>query len=245
MIPKGKEWYKLMKKIVTVLLALLIISTLACPVFAAENQFVPSISYKDGPELDQAQMKDEKTTDCVVITSIQSAKDKTTDITQEARDLLLEVYAKLKDGSMKLPLDNEKYVIRELVDISFKAEKCVNTDHIHEEELNKPEVTITLDLDLGVNKFTEVVGLSYNDGAWNELVSVTNNGDGTLTVVMDHFCPTVFCVSTDEVTNNPQAMPPKTGDAVGQNLTMYIVIMVASLAAIVAIVVIHRKASRK
>ena len=86
---------------------------------------------------------------------------------------------------------------------------------------------------------------SYNDGEWNELVSVTNNGDGTLTVVMDHFCPTVFCVSTDEVTNNPQAMPPKTGDAVGQNLTLYIVVMVASLAAIVAIVVIRRKASRK
>lgn len=245
MVPKGKEWYKLMRKIITVLLALLILSTLACPVFAAENQFVPSISYKDGPELDQAEMKGEKNTDCIVITSIQSAKDKATDITQEARDLLLEVYAQLKDGSMKLPLDNEKYVIRELVDISFKQTKCVNTDHVHAEELNKPEVTITLQLDMGVNKYTEVVGFSYNDGEWNELVSVTNNGDGTLTVVMDHFCPTVFCVSTDEVTNNPQAMPPKTGDAVGQNLTLYIAVMVASLAAIVAIVVIRRKDSRK
>lgn len=230
-----------MRKIVTVLMALLILSTLACPAFAAENQFVPSISYKDGPVLKQAEQKEEKNTSCVVITSIQGAKDKSTDITQEARDLLLEVYAKLKDGSMKLPLDNEKYVIRELVDISFKKTDCVDTDHIHEEELNQPEVTITLDLDLGIGKYTDVKVLSYNDGTWSEVVSVTNNGDGTLTIVMEHFCPVAFCVETDVVTNNPEAVPPKTGDPVGRNLTLWIVVMIASLAAIVAIVVFQRK----
>ena len=234
-----------MRKIVTVLMALLIISTLACPVFAAENQFMPSVSYKDGPELEKAEQKGKENTDCVVITSIQNAKNKSTDITQEARDLLLDVFSQLQKGSMKLPLNNGKYVIRELVDISFKQADCVNTDHVHEEELNKPEVTITLELDLGVNKYTEVRAFSYNDGAWNEVVSVENNGDGTLTVVMDHFCPVAFCVSTDEVTNNPQAMPPKTGDAVGQNLTLYIAVMVVSLAAIVAIVIIRRKGGRK
>ena len=55
--PLRKEWYELMRKIVTVLIALLVISSLACPVWAAENQFMPSVSYKDGPELEKAEQK--------------------------------------------------------------------------------------------------------------------------------------------------------------------------------------------
>ena len=113
-----------MKKIISLVLVLVVCLSLACPAFAAETTFVPSISYKDGPDADSAKLKDENVGSCLVITSITEAKNKATDITQEDRDLLLDVYDQLKTGAMKLPLENNKYVIRELVDVNFKANAC-------------------------------------------------------------------------------------------------------------------------
>ena len=49
MVPKGKEWYRLMRKIASFFLALLIVSSLASPVFAQKTEFVPSITYKGKP----------------------------------------------------------------------------------------------------------------------------------------------------------------------------------------------------
>ena len=108
-----------MKKIIALILALVLILAVAAPAFAAST-FVPSISYKDGPEIEDAEMNGENVGDCIVITSIQQAKDKSTDIYQEDRDLLLEVYEKLNSGEMKLPIE-EDHVIRELLDVSFKV----------------------------------------------------------------------------------------------------------------------------
>ena len=40
----------------------------------------------------------------------------------------------------------------------------------------------------------EVAVFSYVDGEWIEAVSVTNNGDGTVTVVFEDICPVAFAV---------------------------------------------------
>ena len=69
-----------------VLLALLLLAVLAMPAFAAENEFVPSITYKDGPEIEKAQQEKEDVTPCLVVTSIIQAKNKDTDIHQEDRN---------------------------------------------------------------------------------------------------------------------------------------------------------------
>lgn len=225
-----------MKKFISLVLVLVLCLSLACPAFAAETTFVPSISYKDGPDADNAELKDENVGGCLVITSITEAKNKSTDITQDDRDLLLYVYDQLKSGDMKLPLENDEYVIRELVDVNFKEMACVNPGHQHEEVLEETEESITIVFNLGVAKDTNVVVMKYHEGAWENIKSVVNNGDGTVTCVFDHFCPVVFCVEADAAD-----VPAQTGDAVGQNLMLWVVLMVASLAAVVVLLARRRK----
>ena len=229
-----------MKRIVSVLTVMLLCAALVCPAAAAE--FVPSISYKDSPDAiiaEQGEKEElpggEDVTDCIVVTSITGAKEKTTDISQEARDLLLDVYKQLSDGTMKLPLEG-RYVIRELVDVSHKLNACVGNEHIHKPEHDKPGICVSVKFNLGIGKGTDLQVLTYHDGQWAPAESVTINGDGTVTCVFEHFCPVVFCVDT--------LTPPQTGDAMAADLTLWIVLLLASLAAMAALVVYRRKAAR-
>ena len=224
-----------MKKIVALILALVLCLSVAAPAFAA-GTFVPSVSYKDGPEIEDAEMNGKDVGDCIVITSIQQAKDKTTDIYQEDRDLLLEVYEKLNSGEMKLPIEKD-HVIRELVDVSFKVTTCVeNPEHNHREELLKPGVTMAITFDLGVARDANVIVMSYYEGAWENVVSVTNNGDGTVTCVFEHFCPVAFAVEKEEADG-----PAQTGDLLGQDLMLWVLLMVVSMAGIVGLNIYRRK----
>lgn len=220
-----------MRKIMSLIVALLLFVGLVCPVLAAESVFVPSISYKDGPEIEDAQQNGEDVTDCLVVTTITGAREKTTDIYQEDRDLLLDVYKKLDNGSMKLPVE-EEYVIRELVDVSWKKTSCVEAEHGHKQWLSQENTTVSVTFDLGVNKSTEVVVMVYLDGKWVAAESVVNNGDGTVTVVFEDICPVAFCVK-----RSTQVQPPKTGDPAAQNLPVYLVALVVSAVALVALLI--------
>lgn len=228
-----------MRRIVCLSIALLVCFSLACPALAAEDPFVPSISYKDGPELEDALLDGEDVGGCLVVTSILGAKNKSTDIYQEDRDLLLEVYEKLSDGSMKLPLENDEYVIRELVDVSFQKTACVEAAHGHKEALAQAGTTVTVTFDLGVSKNTEVVVMAFVDGEWAPIESVKNNGDGSVTGVFEDICPVAFCVEEAADT-----AAPRTGDEIGRQLPLWIALMAASLAAIVILLIIHRKNKR-
>lgn len=228
-----------MRRILCLLCVLLVSLTFVCPVFAAADTFVPSISYKDGPEIEAAQLNGENVAGCVVVSSIKDAKEKSTDISQEDRDLLLDVYKRLSDGTMKLPLDNSDYVIRELVDVSFEKNGCVEPDHSHKEWLAKEDTTITVKFDLGVSKSTEVTVMTYVGGEWIPAESVKNNGDGTVTCVFEDLCPVAFCVDADA-----EDAPVKTGDAVGRNLILWIVLMAVSLGGIVVLMVLRRRNAR-
>lgn len=115
-----------MRKTISLLSAMILCLGMALTVFGTE--FVPSITYKPTPGLGEATLviplhpqetrpeggpveeKEEvHVSGCIVITSITQAEEKTTDITQEDRDLLLDVYAKLSDGSMDLFSIPEEY----------------------------------------------------------------------------------------------------------------------------------------
>ncbi|MBQ2785770.1 MAG: hypothetical protein IJF02_04650 [Oscillospiraceae bacterium] len=50
---------------------------------------------------------------------------------------MLDVYKKLSDGTMTLPLE-EDYVIRELADLSFKASACRGEKRGRKEKLAEP-----------------------------------------------------------------------------------------------------------
>ena len=65
-----------MRRIACLLLALMMCVMVAMPAMAADDTFVPSISYKDGPDVEDATMGDEDVTGCIVVTSLKEAKEK-------------------------------------------------------------------------------------------------------------------------------------------------------------------------
>ena len=220
-----------MKKLIVFAMVLMLCATMVLPVCAQE--FVPSITYKDGVDVAEATMDGQSVSGCVEVTSIKEANDKTTDITQAARDLLLEVYNKLTDGSMKLPLEGD-YVIVELVDISFAHNACEeNAEHDHVNCLNQDNTTITVKLD-NMNGNHELRAFTYNDGQWTEIKNVVNNGDGTVTCEFEHFCPVAFCVEGDALEQGPA-----TGDS--SNLILWVGIMLAAAAGLVTVLTFNRR----
>lgn len=227
-----------MRRVICLIAVLAMCAALACPVAAATDTFVPSISYKDSPEIVDAEMNEEDVTGCLVVSSIKECEDKTTDIYQEDRDLLLEVYEKLSDGSMELPLEDD-YVIRELVDVSFLKTDCVEVPHGHKEWLAEGNTDITVQFDLGVKKTTEVIVMVYIGGEWIRVEDVVNNGDGTITCVFDDICPVAFCVE-----DGAEIEPPKTGDAAGRSLILWAVLMVASMGGVVVLLAGRRRFAR-
>ena len=224
-----------MKRVVSVIVVLLMCAALAIPAFAA-GSFVPSISYKDGAEIVKAEQNGENVTNCVVVTSLKEAKEQTTDILQEDRDLLWEVYEKLSSNAMELPLENERYVVRELVDVSFTKTGCVEVPHGHKQWLAEENTTIEIIFDLGIKENVKLEVLVFLDGKWSAVNSAVNNGDGTVTCVLEDLCPVAFCVEPQS-----ELDPPKTGDAIGQGLVRWTVILVISAAAVVVLMINRRK----
>ena len=221
-----------MRKIICLLCVLVLCVGLACPVFAAQNTFVPSITSKDTPDIDDAQMGEDKGSDCLEVSSIDDARvagDKATEDQQE----LLDLYAKLENGSMKLPLDGS-FVIRDLISVTFDQVGCIDPSHGHEEWLAEPGNCIDLTFDLGVSRGTDVQVLVYKDGQWTPAEKVVNNGDGTVTCTLEDLGTIAFCVE------NAKDIP-KTGD---NGVILWVAIMAACAAAAVAVLLVSRK-SRK
>lgn len=120
-----------MKRIVALLLMLTLCISLASPVYAAGNDFVPSITYKGKPEIvpvvpedggeddkviigvvrDKVESPDDKEgfrsyihEGCLVITPVAEAETSKA-IPRESADELLYVYKELSEGRMKLPYE--------------------------------------------------------------------------------------------------------------------------------------------
>lgn len=223
-----------MKKMICLLAALVLCFMAVSPAYAAEDDFVPSITYKDGPEIVDSDLNGLNIDECLIVTTIQQAKDKTTNIPQETRDLLLEVYEKLMNDTMKLPID-EDYVVVHLVDVSWTYECVDEEDHGHKEWLDEEGNILELTFDLGISASSDVTVYLYEDGEWVQLVS-KNNEDGTLTAIFETKCPVAFVMNPKD-----QVSPPPTGDlAMGQILT-WGALMAASAAVLVFVLVMRRK----
>jgi len=204
-----------MKKVLCIITALVICIAMAAPVMA--DEFVPSITYKDAPEVSDAVMNNQDVGGSLIITSIIGAENKTTEITQAERDLLLDVYDKLEKGVVDLPIQGE-FVIRDLVDISFPT--------------HDGKTLVKLTFNLGVAATEEIVALQYKNNEWKPVKTV-NNGDGTVTCEFTHFCPVAFAVKASE--------SPKTGDAVGQSLGIWMGVLAVSAVAVVLVIANRRK----
>ncbi|MBR5020074.1 MAG: LPXTG cell wall anchor domain-containing protein [Oscillospiraceae bacterium] len=221
-----------MRKVICMILAAVLCMGLACPVFAdADNPFVPSVGYKDGPEITDA----EPHGDCLVVTTVNEAQNQSTDIYQEDRDLLLEVHEALATDEMELPIEGD-YVVRDLVDVSWKKTTCVEPGHGHKEWLKEDDTQIRVTFDLGVEAGLEIIVLVYVDGEWVPARSVKNNGDGTVTVVFDDICPVAFCVKRNDIYD-----PPKTGDEMGRSVYLFVGLMAASIVGLAVLWYVWRK----
>lgn len=237
-----------MRKVICIMTALLLCATLAFTAMATSisTDFAPSISAKDAPKpgntiiLRQPGQDDVNVGDCVEITSIKQAQEKTTDITQEERDLLLDVYEKIADGSMELPL-KKGYVIRDLVDVSFEYEDCrVKEEHGHKDIALKEEgVVLLVDFVMNIGKNTDLVVMTYIDGEWAEIENVEINGDGTVTCTFEDICPVAFAVRDVQEGANPD-----TGDAARNTMGLWIGVMAVCAVALVALVVVRTKKSK-
>ncbi len=244
-----------MKKIIACLAVLLLCASLALPVVAASNEFTPSVSNKPAPEIvpgtnpdgdpvigvfydDEGQIVDYAEDGCLVITPVSEATT-STEIPDAEEALLLDVYAKLTSGEMKLPYDkvdasmNESnMVIRDLFSAVFVCDD-------HPVLLAPDGIVFSFDLDLGVGANEKVIIMTYNDGEWNPVEKVVNNGDGTVTLTVEHLCPIAISVPAE---NKP---PVQTGDNSGADLTLWFAMAVVALVAVAALSVVYIKTNKK
>lgn len=242
-----------MKKFFALILALMTCISLASPAFAADS-FVPSISYKGSPDIVPIKDANGKYAlglirdkdgnvleyiygECLLVTPVADAK-KSTAIPQDAKEMLLYVYEKLTDGSMTLPYEKEgfsdKMVIKDLFDVSWVCDEAHKKAH---EEYLKPEGNVLeVIFKVGVKKNTVVSVMTYKEEAWSEIAGVENMGNGNVLCTFEHLCPVAFSVP---VASN--SAPPRTGDMMGQDLTLWMGLMAFAAVALVGVVAVSRK----
>lgn len=242
-----------MKKIIALLTAILIMSSLALPAFAAEEiGFVPSIGYKDEPTLvyvlneegvevpgmildGEGNLIGYLDLDCLQIIPVAQIWDDEAEVPASVAELLLFVYNSLNDGSMVLPydkfnanLDPDNMVIRDLFDARWLCED-------HPAMLAPEGVVLQLTFDLGVAPDAEIYVMSYNEETkeWEPIVKTVNNGDGTVTCTFEHLCAITF------------SMPLSTSEAPAQSgfNMIWIAVMVLAAVAVVGLLIVKGKKS--
>ena len=236
-----------MKKVICLITALMLCVSAIGLAVSADSEFVPSITYKGAPTI--VEITDDQGNpaigtvinangekegylpeDCLLITPLAEAET-STKIPAEAKQTLLSVYEQLKNGSMTLPygkdVDASKMIVRDLYDISWLC-----TDH--PAIIAQPGVTVTLTFNLGIAANTKVVVMTYQNNVWSEVVSVKNNGDGTITCVFEDFCPVAISVPAPGSGGSAD-----TGDK--SDVMMWAVLLAVSATALVVMVTLRRR----
>lgn len=223
-----------MKRILAMILVLILGIGAVCPMASAEETFVPSISYKDGPTVEDAQVGGENVESCIIVSSVTDAREQSTDIHQQERDLLLNLYKGLSDGSMELPLETD-HVVRELVAVSFQRHPCVESGHSHEEQLKHEDVDMTVDFDLGIPDGVVVTVLVYSNGQWNQTVEAVSH-NGIITVELEDTGILAFCVDPADV-----EQPSGTGDPRRCELMLWILVLIVSCLILLLLLFLRRR----
>lgn len=227
-----------MKKLISCLLVLVLCLSMACAVTAAENDFVPSITYKPAPELKPIEGHE----DCIIITPVSDA-EKSDKIPEDAKRLLLKLYDDiLKDkedfsevsGLLKLikeKLGEDKttndLVVRDLFDVTALCDD-LKTDL---------PIKLTFNGTFKPDDFVAVV--VYQDGKWVLADSVINE-DGSITATFNTYGPVAFLVPGEK---NEAEGPTGTGDTT--NFVLWSVMATLSLMAIVLLFVGYRRNTRE
>lgn len=228
-----------MKKVISIIMTVVIIATLALPTFAAESSFVESIKVKPAPEVVVAAIvdrnnnkKEDVTADQLIVTPYRPGEE--SDVQKELHNVYDEIdkngasaifsdedAASVKKDGLKL----DKLVVSDLFDIFYTKENTLSED-------NKLNITFQTKLDL---KKKSVVVMVKHNGTWTRVpasdVKLLENG--RINVSFSKISPVVFLI---------EDTPSKTSDAV--SLVVWSVVAAASLAAMVLIVVFRNKSKK-
>lgn len=227
-----------MKKLICFSVMLVLCLTMVCPAFAEESEFVPSIGNKDHPDVvgdvelvdPEDKVIDLVPEECLIIVPIADVLNKTDEeLTEDEKKMFEDLYNKLSDGTVKIPYPdgNANKVIRDL----FFSKLICEDRRI---ELEKDDVFIKITLDVGIDEDEEVTIMVFDGDEWIPAESIVNNGDGTVTVVLDILGVISISVPTSGDT-------PVTGDNSASATLLWVIIMVASAAALVVVIASRRK----
>ena len=247
-----------MKKIIALFTVLMLCAAMVVPASAA-NEFTPSVTNKPAPDyvpvtdpdgnpavgeiVDEIQeIIDYVYELCIVITSVADAPT-STEIPDDAEALLLDVYSKLNSGEMAIDyetlfggVDNDDMVIRDLFDVTFLCEE-------HPEMLAPAGEVFRVTFDIGVEPGVDVYTTTYKNGEWVPAVSTVNNGDGTVTCLIEDFCPVAFSVEVED--DEPVEPPVQTGDQAGEQLYIWFAVAAVALVAVVVLSVVYVRGMKK
>ena len=245
-----------MKKGIGLLLVLILCISLVSPAYAAEDDFVPSITYKGSPELvpqenDGGELvigivrenKEEKKDEiisyvyggCLLLTPVAEAETSQA-IPNKAAEELLYVYKELSEGRMKLPYDKvedykgENMVILELLDASWLCGGAVS-EHDHPTEVEPDGIVFDITFDLGVASDAKVIVMTNNDGEWEPIVDTQNNGDGTVKCSFEHLCPIAISIA--------QGSP--VAETESSNALVWMAVLLAALVGVVGVIMGYKK----
>lgn len=242
-----------MRKLICMLIALVMCLSIATPAFAAENGFVPSITYKPNPEVvpvedengdeyigvirdEDGEIIDYVAHGCLLIAPIAHVWDEEIEVPADVERLLTFVYEELTSHNMEIPyekheaeLDPANMVIRDLFDARWSCEE-------HREMIEKDGVTFEITFDLGVVADAQIFVMTYDEEAneWSPIVKTVNNGDGTVTCTFEHLCAIEFSMPIAAATVPAEEAP-------SANAMPWVVILILAVVAVVAIVISKNK----
>jgi len=219
-----------MKKLLSCALAIMLLFAVALPVFAADDDFVPSVAAKAAPAV--AVVGDANGT------AVAAADVKVVALKDAAADSdLKKAYDELKAGDLEKLMEGVKdMTVKELLDVSLTND-AANT------ALEGDGTTLTLNFKLGVAAGVEVKAFTHNDGKWNPVAKCENKGDGSVDVTFEHFCPVAFLVPTSSLNTTTTPVAPSTGD--NNNLMIWGAVMILAVAGIAVLVVSYRRKAVK
>ena len=245
-----------MKRFVCLVIALMLCMSIAAPAFAAEGEFVPSITYKPNPEIvpvegedggeyigvirnPKGEIEDYVGHGCLLITPIAHVWDDEIEVPKNVEELLLFVYNALNNGDMKIPyekhdagLDAANMVIRDLFDARWVCEE-------HRAMIEKEGYTFQLIFDLGVVADAQIYVMTYDEESkdWSPIVKTVNNGDGTVTCTFEHLCAIEFSMPI----NAAATAAVVAEEAEGGNALPWFIALALAAAGAVGVVVTKKK----
>lgn len=242
-----------MRKLICMLIALVMCLIVVAPAYAAENDFVPSITYKPNPEIvpvedeegeeaigvirdENGDIIDYVGNGCLSITPVAHIWDEEIEVPAEVERLLKFVYEELNSNNMEIPyekheadLDPANMVIRDLFDARWACEE-------HREMIEKEGVTFEITFDLGVVADAQIFVMTYDEEAndWSPIVKTVNNGDGTVTCTFEHLCAIEFSMPIAAATVPVEDVP-------SMNVWPWMLLLLVAAVAVVGIIVAKNK----